>query len=180
MTVVSNVGKWDRWYCRGQEQPQAYGNTVTYALGAAHLIDCALVEDWGCGKGWFSTFIPADRYRGIDGSQTPWAGIVADLADYRSDVPGVFMRHVLEHDYRWSDILTNAVASFTQRFVLVLFTPLVDITTELAYNDDPGVPDLAFSLDDIVDHLTGLTWSHETIPTDTMYEAETIFLVERP
>lgn len=179
MTVVSNVGKWDRWYCRGQEEPQPYGNTITYQLAADYLDGCDLIEDWGCGKGWFSTFIPPDRYRGIDGSQTPWAGVVADLTDYRSDVPGVFMRHVLEHNYRWSDILANAVESFRERFVLVLFTPLVDQTHEVAYNDDPGVPDIAFSLADIADHLTGLTWSHETILTDTLYKAETIFLVER-
>lgn len=177
---MTNVGKWDHWYCRGQELPQAYGDTVTYKLGAEHLADCAVVEDWGCGKGWFRTFIPNGRYRGIDGSQTPWADIVADLTEYRSDVPGVFMRHVLEHNYRWADILTNAVASFRQRFALVLFTPLVDATVELAYNDDPGVPDLAFSLDDVASHLDGLSWSYETIPTDTQYETETIFLVERP
>lgn len=179
-TDESNAGRWDRWYTGlDPAAPEPYGDTDTYRIGADWLADCALVEDWGCGKGWLTRFVPRDRYRGVDGSSTPFADVVADLANYRSSVPGVFMRHVLEHDYRWETILANAVASFTERMVLVLFTPLADETHEITFAEDPGVPDLSFRLDDITAHFDGLTVSHQTLPTATQYGTETIFLLER-
>jgi hypothetical protein len=64
--MTTNVGKWTFWY-EGTEQPWPYGDTTSYEIGAAWLAGCARVEDWGCGAGWLSTLIPADRYRGIDG-----------------------------------------------------------------------------------------------------------------
>lgn len=178
MAIDTNVGKWDRWYA-GLDEEQPYGLTETYQLGAEFLADCALIEDWGCGKGWMRRYVAPDRYRGVDGSRTPFADEIADLAEYRSDVHGVFMRHVLEHDYRWSLILANAVASFRERMVLVLFTPLVEKTHEITFAPDPGVPDLAFSLDDLAERFDGLDWSHDTLTTATQYGTETIFYIER-
>lgn len=173
-----NVGLWDRWYA-GLADPQPYGDDTTYLLGAEFLADCPLVEDWGCGKGWFRTFTNPDRYRGVDGSCTPFADVIADLATYRSVVPGVFMRHVLEHDYRWADILENAAASATDRLVVVLFTPLGDTTREIAFAPDPGVPDISFRLDDILDRLEAFTVDVETLTTATQYGTETILRCTR-
>lgn len=178
MATDTNVGKWDRWYA-GLDEEQPYGLTETYQLGADFLRGCALIEDWGCGKGWMRRYVPAERYRGIDGSRTPFADEIVDLATYRSDVPGVFMRHVLEHDYRWQAILDNAVASFRQRMVLVLFTPLVHETHELTFAPDPGVPDLAFKLADLTDRFGGARWRHETLQTATQYGVETVFYLDR-
>lgn len=175
---MSNLGLWAAWH-HGLDGPEPYGLTETYQLGVDYLADCARVEDWGCGKGWMRSLIDQDRYVGVDGSPSAFADVVVDLAEYRSRVPGVFMRHVLEHDYRWREILENAVASFTERLVVVLFTPLVDATVEVAFNDDPGVPDLAFSLADITACFEGLEWSHTTLESSTHYGTETIFYVER-
>jgi hypothetical protein len=44
---------------------------------------------------------------------SPRCAEVVDLAHYRSNVPGIFMRHILEHNYEWARILDNALASFT-------------------------------------------------------------------
>lgn len=176
--MATNLGKWDRWF-HGIEEPQAFGGDQTYKLGAEFLEDCLLVEDWGSGKGWLTNHIERERYRGLDGSQTPYADEVVDLADYRSEVPGIFMRHVLEHDYRWEQILTNAVESFTERFVLVLFTPLSEKTHEIAFSKNPGVPDLSFSADDIVAHFKGCEFQQEQVKTESQYGSETVFLVEK-
>ena len=92
-----------------------YGDTTSYAIGAAWLAECALIEDWGCGPGWLRTLLPVDRYRGIDGTASPCCDVVVDLIAYRSAVLWIFMRHVLEHNEAWSQILDNAVASFTER-----------------------------------------------------------------
>lgn len=174
---MGNLGLWDRWYSI-VEQPEPYADTITYRLGAEWLAGCALIEDWGCGKGWLRTLVEADRYRGIDGSHSPFADEVVDLAAYRSSVPGLFMRHVLEHDFRWAQILDNAVASFTERMVLILFTPLAAETHDIEWEPDPGVPNIAFHLEDITDRLTGC-WTAETIGTPSKYGTETILRVSR-
>ena len=119
---MTNVGRWAPWY-RGMNEPWPYGDTTSYEIGAAWLADCALIEDWGCGAGWLSTLISSGRYRGIDGTASAHCSEVVDLVYYRSSVPAVFMRHILEHNYEWSAILDNALASFTERMVLILFTP---------------------------------------------------------
>jgi hypothetical protein len=178
--ALTNLGRWDRWYGLLGDDPEPYGDPTTYQLGAGWLRDCSLVEDWGCGKGYLKTFIPPARYRGLDGSRTPFADEVVDLARYRSRVPGIFMRHVLEHDLRWTRILDNAVASFTERMALIVFTPLVAETQEVAFNDDPGVPDIAFNIDDLTSRFGGARWRSETLVTGTQYEVETVFFLERP
>lgn len=184
MTDVSNLGKWDRWYAPlKKKSPQPYGDSETYEIGAEFLADCDMIEDWGCGKGWFRTLVDGDRYRGVDGSHTPWADEIADLSVYRSDVDGIFMRHVLEHDYRWASILSGAAASARHRLVVVLFTPLAaKETTEIAFADDPGVPDLSFTEADIREPLeaAGFTVEIRTVdPSPTQYGVETVFLARR-
>jgi hypothetical protein len=173
-----NAGKWNNWYV-GIEEPAAYGNTPSYEMGAAWLKNCKTVEDWGCGKGWFSTFVKPDRYRGIDGSKTPFANEVVDLTQYHSQVEGIFMRHVLEHDFRWAEILDNALESFTKRMFLVLFTPLADTTGDIEFEDPPGVPNIAFRLSDLTDRMDGLEVEHETFASETKYDTETVFRISR-
>lgn len=168
------MGAWDRIYSLpGTEIPTPYGRTETYEIGAEWLADCSMVEDWGCGKGWLKTLVPPERYRGIDGSCSPHAVKIADLAGYRSSVPGVFLRHVLEHDLRWRQILANAVGSFTERLVVIVFTPLVDHTHDLGWRSDPQVPTLAFALADLTSAFDGLEWAMHEVGT------ETVFLVAR-
>lgn len=184
MSPVTNLGKWDRWYALlgDAAEPQPYAQTITYELGAAWLADCETVEDWGCGKGWLRTLIDPGRYRGIDGSASPFADEIADLADYRSEVPGVFMRHVIEHDPRWREILANALASFTHRMVLILFTPLAEQTHDIAWEVDPGVPNLAFALVDLAAVFAeagAVTWHQTTLATPSQFGTETVFYLQR-
>jgi hypothetical protein len=179
MATESNAGTWGRWYS-GLEQVEPYGDTATYQAGADWLAPCALVEDWGCGKGWLRNFIAAERYRGIDGSASPFADEIADLTQHRSQVPGLFMRHVLEHNPEWSSVLDNALASFTERMALILFTPLVEQTRDIQWEDDPGVPNLAFRLEDLTGRMGPLLASVETIESATQFGTETVLLLERP
>lgn len=178
--MTTNLGKWDRWYT-DVDEPETYGDATTYRLGTDWLADCELVEDWGAGKGGLRLFIPAERYRGVDGSQTPFADVIADLTAYRSDVPGVFLRHVLEHNDDWAPILDNALASARQRLFLALFTPLAEQTHQIGYADDPGVPDISFRLGDLTARIeaAGFAWTAETLPTDTQYGTETVLRCHR-
>jgi hypothetical protein len=175
----TNIGKWAAWY-QGLEGPWPYGDTTSYEIGAAWLAGCALTEDWGCGAGWLRTLIPPDRYRGLDGTASPFCDEVVDLVTYRSRTPGVFMRHVLEHNDEWARILDNAVASFTERMVLILFTPERAATEAIVFRPDIGVPDIAFRLADITDRFPlDVTYTVQRIPSATQYGGETILLLER-
>jgi hypothetical protein len=174
----SNVGRWSKLY-KDIDQPRAYDDDQSYHLAAAFLKDCPLVEDWGCGLGWMRTVLGPDRYRGVDGTETPFADEVVDLVTYRTSVPGLFMRHVIEHNYEWAKILDNAIASFTDRMVLIIFTPFVEETHEIAFNSGPGVPDMAFRREDLTERFHGCTWEVEEIESGTQYGVEAIFYLTK-
>jgi hypothetical protein len=177
---MTNVGKWTAWYQNSQE-PWPYGDTTSYEIGATWLAGCTLTEDWGCGTGWLRTVLPLGRYRGIDGTASAGCDAVVDLVEYRSTVPGIFLRHVLEHNYAWERILDNAVASFTERMVLILFTPERPVTETIDFRADIGVPDIAFRLADLTERFPpDVTYTVHRILSATQYGSETILLLERP
>ena len=178
----SNAGKWDVWYQdlkAGDENVRLYGEALTYHMAASFFADIDEVEDWGCGAGGFRRFFQG-RYVGVDGSKTPFADKVADLCDYRSSSEAILLRHVLEHDYNWSTILQNAVASFRKKLCLVLFTRFSDRTVEIAHNRHLGldVPDLSFSRADIERHFSDLRFRLvQGLETKTQYGIEHVYFV---
>lgn len=176
------LGVWDRWL-EGTtlDDPILFGDATTYERGARWLMDCDVVEDWGCGKGGLRRFVPAERYRGVDGSTTPFADVTADLTNYRSSACGVFIRHVLEHNFDWALILENAAASAQHRLFIALFTPISGRTHQWEWNTELGVPDISFAISDIIYPLrqAGFSVEVEWIKTRTQYDEETIIEAER-
>ncbi len=137
------LGKWKRWY-EHTVTPWPYGEVTSYGLGYQWLRGLSPIEDWGCGPGYFRTIVAGgEKVVGIDGTESGGADVVADLTCYRSTVPAIFMRHVLEHNHSWQHVLRNALASFQRRMALVLFVPFVKETTELKVDPDIGVPTIA-------------------------------------
>lgn len=175
---MSNLGKWDTHY-DGAESA-AYGDSESYRIGAEWLAKCSTVEDWGCGLGWFRQFLtPEQTYIGVDGSQSQFADVIADLEVYRSTTAGLFMRHVLEHNRNWRPVLANALASFTQRMALIIFTPWQQETTEIrvegAYGD---VPTIGFARKDIVGALDGVQYVERSVGSPrTVYGVEHLYLI---
>jgi hypothetical protein len=176
---MSNMGKWDTWNSNIIE-PSAYGLTETYKMGADFLKDCSVVEDWGCGRGWFKSIFEGNCIA-VDGSISPFADKRVDLEMYTSEVPGIFMRHVLEHNYNWKYILINALRSFQEKMVLVLFTPESDVTKEIAFTNSIGVPDISFAFEDLflLFHKHNVDYDYETLETATQYGVETIFFLRK-
>ncbi len=176
----SAIGMWGDW--NDVRKPEPYGHSPTFELGARWLKDCSLIEDWGCGRGWFSTLIEAERYCGVDGT-SPFASVTADLTEYTSEVPGIFMRGVIEHNLRWEAVFDNALQSFTERMALVLFTPLEKTTRQIDWVDPPGVPDISFALTDLVKAIEASGASVSKVTTldspETAYGVETILYIER-
>lgn len=177
---MSSAGKWNY---SGITAPFPYGSSETYELGAQFLHGLA-IEDWGCGGGWMRQFHKGP-YIGIDGSLSPFADVVIDLRAVVTVTPGLFMRHVLEHNYAWRDILRNAVASFQRRMVLVIFTPLEAATRVMRSGvasapGNPDVPDIAFCRKDLVDLFDDAVIVNEgRVETKTQYGAEYIFYLSK-
>lgn len=176
------------------EPNYSYGTPETYAMGAEFLADCEMVEDWGCGRGYFRNFIGPDHYRGVDMGvdslpyPNPFADVVVNLTDYRSDVDGIFMRHVLEHNYLWRKILANALASSSYKVFIAIFTPWSNSAfTEILclhgppeYEYDPPVPNLAFAPSELLGEIRGWTVDGPTaLDTGTQYGSERVLLLTK-
>lgn len=149
-THRSNVGKWDNHYI-GMRDPLLYGLS-SYETIATAVASCATVADWGCGGGALRAYLqPGQHYIGIDGSRSPFAQVRADLVRFRLHTEGVVLRHVLEHNDRWQEVLHNAIDCFTKRLVVVIFTPLAQQTRIMYREPEYGhVPVICFRLGDLL------------------------------
>jgi len=180
----SLVGLWDGWW----DTPHVPPDETTYKLAAEWLdAACADVEDWGCGGAYAKRFFRRATYCGVDGSRGP-ADVIADLQVYRSDVDGILLRHVLEHNRNWETILANALRSARKCLAVVVFTPLGEVTREIRWNamkpptpgaPDVGVPDIGFARDDLLRTLDGCAVTEATYATQSVYGAETIFYIDK-
>lgn len=158
-----------------------YGDDVTYEKGISFLDGHGAIEDWGCGFAHAKTFVKISPYIGIDGS-SPNADKIVDLRQYTSDTECIFMRHVLEHNADWRNILKNAVASFSKRMVLIIFTPFGAKTRQIATSSGLTsfpVPDILFKKEDLTDSFEHLTYTEESLQTNTQYGTEHIFYIEK-
>jgi hypothetical protein len=178
-TSGSMLDRWEPWYASGHRA--CYGPSDTYQIAAEWLKGLS-IEDWGCGYAQFRDFHHG-HYRGVDGTQG-WADVVADLTKYRPDPrpEGILIRHVLEHNPDWRLILANAVASFTKRMVLVVFTPDAGPGQEkiLAHVSAVNVDDLSLSHAEIESFFSECKIVEKRhVPTATGYEGETVWRVER-
>lgn len=182
-TPNTTASYWDGGYKQWPER-LPYGSEETYAEALPWLLEtCTSIEDWGAGPAWARRWIPDGvSYLPIDFAASAirpgWSEVCADLAGYESTRPdGIFMRHVLEHNDHWSDILANAVASFRKRMVLVTFIPMVE-TTFAAAPDLPG-RDWNFARADLVDLMGGLLADDHEVVTRTAFGSEHVFRLER-
>lgn len=181
---MSRVGLWNKYY-EGTYDRKIYGDVYTAKAAGEFLNspDVQIIEDWGCGYGGFKNFIGQNQsYIGVDGSNTKFADIIADLEIYVSNVDAIHMRHILEHNPNWRPILINALKSFRKRMVLTLFTPFQDQTRELSrypFNGSEMV-DIGFVRDEIVSMFKDLQWtSKENLKTETVYNVEHMFFLQR-
>lgn len=162
----SNLGKWVPIHST-KEHPR-FGGVTTYKIAADYLIDCDLVEDWGCGLGMFRQYCRT-QYRGVDGTRTGYADVVADLATYTSEADGILLRHVLEHNMQWEAIFQNALKSFRKKLCLVIFTPFEATTRVIAYHPKIDVVDISFSRDDLMRPMKGFSIDETTAGTEHLF-----------
>jgi hypothetical protein len=158
-----------------------YGDDVTLKKGMAFLDGHGTIEDWGCGFAHARRFVDKSRYVALDGS-SKHADKIVDLTEYTSNVDCIFMRHVLEHNADWRHILANAIASFTKRMVLVIFTPLAETTRQIATSTACTlipVPDISFRKEDLTDFFRQFKYVEESLETDTQYRTEHVFYIEK-
>jgi SAM-dependent methyltransferase len=167
-----------RWQYQAGDR-YAYGSDTTYQKGIAFLDRPGdVIEDWGCGTAYAKNFVTRGTYIGIDGSPADFTDKVADLRSYTSTADCIFLRHVLEHNARWRDILTNAISSFGKRMALIIFTPFADETRHLE-DSWSGIPTIAFRKQDLTELFQHLSYTEEHVTSDTEFKEEHIFYIER-
>ena len=139
------------------------------------LNPCYEVEDWGCGPA-YSRQYRKGNYTGIDG--TPgFCEVVDDLRTRLSDVDGIFMRHVLEHNHDWQKILDNAIASFRERMSLIFFSPWAN-ETHVA-NENNGIIVLEFNKEDILKTIRPYLKGEITVKRKDKPMYDTVFKLQK-
>jgi len=167
-----------RWQYQAGDR-YAYGDDTTYQKGIAFLDRPGdVIEDWGCGTAYAKKFVRKGTYIGIDGSPADSTDKVADLRRYTSAADCILLRHVLEHNPRWQEILANAVSSFRKRMALIIFTPFMDETRHLE-DSWSGIPTIAFRKQDLTEVFQHLSYTEEHVTSDTEFREEHIFYIER-
>lgn len=170
----SAAGAWDEYYSTISGQ-LSYGTEESYFIPGVWLGGLNEVEDWGCGLGFAKRFLPHTRYIGIDGSPNPHVDVVTDLRFYRSAAEGILLRHVLDHNWCWEQILSNAIASFRRQMAIVIWLPMVQGEAVHDATNFLGTPDLRIPADRLEAMLAGLWWrKHEC------ESGETVYLVRKP
>ncbi len=171
------MNKWTKWYIN-KNQSEPYADTISYSMGAEFLKDCDIVEDWGCGLGWFKKTY-CGRAIGVDGTESKFSDVVADLATYKSyNFPnGIFMRHVLEHNENWKEILENALDTARYKFFLAIFTPFSETEKILGWTEELGVPDISLVRKDVENTIVAHDFGFEGvgIKSDTFFGVEYIY-----
>lgn len=173
------IGKWNY---QNIGEPFAYGDDTTYRKGVAFLDGHGAIEDWGCGTAYAKKFVKKSRYVGIDGSPSRFVDKVVDLRYYMSKADCIFMRHVLEHNHDWRNILANAVGSFRKRMVLIIFTPFSNKTRRIPTPKrvtSSLAPYISFRKEDLIEFFGPLKYKDESVETNTEYKREHIFYIER-
>lgn len=124
--MISNIGRWSGWKDSG---PIQLGAVESYKQAIAWLDGYGDIVDWGGGTGYARRFIAKSGYSVLDGSKSQMNDALVDLASVHSISDCILLRHVLEHNHDWLDILTNMVASFRCRAVVVTFMPFASEVT---------------------------------------------------
>lgn len=150
------------------------------------------VEDWGCGKARFKSFVKSAHYIGVDGS----AGYADILDDLRNPLPerpvcdGIMLRHVLDHNEQWTAVLHAALMHAVSRVCIVLFVPPHDgpeVDKVLLRSSeskwwDAGIPDVAINPAalELCIRNHGFTFTKECLLSPgTGYGVENIYYCER-
>jgi hypothetical protein len=180
-----NVLRWysmiDAWNY-GEFEKFNYGDDTTFVRGMSFLDGHGTIEDWGCGFARGREFVSQSKYIGLDGS-SQYADRIVDLQTHVTSTDCIFMRHVLEHNPNWRTVLANALASFTRRMVLVVFTPFGETTRVIATTAGMTaipVPDISFRKSDVTQLFGDISYREESLATDTQYGIEHVFYLEKP
>lgn len=150
MNNENPVGKWPY----NEETPQGrYGEESSYEAAVEFLDGLGLVEDWGCGTAWAKRHFKRSKYVGVDGTKSPWCDEVDDLVTRTSSPDGILLRHVLEHNYKWRDLLANACVCAKSKITIVFFVPFSLV--ERDHIPSLFVPTLGLVRDDVIAVLNG-------------------------
>ncbi len=170
MREFNPVGAWNSRY-EGVRQPSSYGNQDTYLLAKYLLDKPGSLEDWGCGLGFAKAYFEIASYLGIDGSKSRFCDVVEDLKLRQSTPDYVLMRHVIEHNLEWKEVLSNVVKCAQRRLLVIVFTFIVP---ETRYEfDKDGVPCISFKREEVLEVM------HPWKPLEFFCGTDTCWLIDK-
>lgn len=150
------------------------------------------LEDWGCGICICQKYFRPDiSYTGVDGTKVLETVKVADLNEYKSKVDAIFMRHVLEHNPNWRQMLQNLLDSFTRKAIIMVFTPFSkeahDTSVPSGYvgvnnkGEKVSVPDINMVRSDFEEILkkNNVSYAVKEMNTKTVYGMDTVFYLSK-
>lgn len=167
------------WQWAHIDEPRGMGIMDVYPKAVAWLdLPDAVLEDWGCGTTYAKQFVKQAKYVGIDGSKSQFNDVTADLRKYRSEADCILSRGILEHNWRWEEILDNMLASFQKRMVLVNFLPFspADTCDDATHRD--FVPYLNLDKRKFMEKIQPYLQKTEHL-TEWPKPSETLFYLER-
>lgn len=173
----------DKWKYEGMGQVK-YGHPESYSRPAAWFDEVGgVLEDWGCGCCGMKEHVKVCEYVGIDGSKNDFANKFEDLREYTSSCDCLLLRGVIDHNEEWEKVLSNAMASFKKRAVVMIFHDLGPKTKVIIRHSNPrypGVIDMQFCLEDLMKHMLPYLVKVECIPAAQHYpNNETLFYLEK-
>lgn len=179
---MSNVGRWSGW---ATSEPVQLGPLDSYQKLVEWLDGYGDIADWGGGTGLAARFVRESAYRVIDGSLSLANTELIDLADCTSVSDCIMMRHVLEHNYNWQNVLKNLVKRFNRRAAIAIGTPLETETrlhhVERVFFGSVGqeVPVLCLSLGEFLSIIEPYFvksehpgWWSDDVPDETIFYLE--------
>ena len=104
--------EWNGWK---ESDPILLGNEETYKKAVKWLDGFGDIVDFGGGTGYAAKFVKRSHYSVMDGSFSRRVPAPVDLSYVRLETDCLLMRHVLEHNFNWTQILDNALKSFRDR-----------------------------------------------------------------
>lgn len=149
--VTSSPTSVGMWNTDELTHPKKYGGDKSYQKAAGFLvapyIENYVVEDWGCGGQQFKMHVMMPcQYVGVDGSPDRNPDVVDDVATRETTAQAILIRHVLEHNNAWKDIMRNALDNPFERLCIILFIPLGKETKLV--NKEADIPFWQFAEDE--------------------------------
>ena len=187
---ISRMGLWNNFWKTRKNKKYQECSIMKHSIKFFDTDKIKHIQDWGCGNCKLKNYISRNKYYlGIDGSETGFQDKIIDLVNYKTKCDAVFIKHVLEHNILWKEILLNFLNSFTVRGILIIYTPFSKETKVIGEtlngkntnNYLVSVEKMSFNKQEIIDIIKSLdiSFKFEEIESNNEFKKDNIFYLQK-